>query len=51
MTAPKCPQCGHAMEHNDAGAWCGNYPCRYSINRRKIETAAKIARAIWGRLR
>jgi hypothetical protein len=47
-TKVECPQCGRALRHNDAGAWCENYPCRYAFNRRKVETAAELARAIWG---
>lgn len=45
-----CPQCGTELEHNDVGAWCPNYPCRYAIRRARIATAARLSRLIWGRI-
>lgn len=46
-----CPQCAHPLKHNDAGAWCENYPCRWSLNRAKAVIAAKVHRKLWGPIR
>lgn len=46
-----CPQCGTELHHNEVGAWCPGYPCRYSVNRDKVTVAAKLARLLWGPIR
>jgi uncharacterized protein with PIN domain len=48
---PRCPQCGDPLRHNDVGAWCENYPCRYVLNRDKVRIAAKAYRLMWGAIK